>query len=106
MSFREFVERIRQGNHPDYGTLVWDGETQQLSVTVVFEMHHQEPLEVVRARALKFFEQLQPHEWLVFQIVLSFRAGRPVRAYLKPRTSAVKIGTSRLRELAEMSCKP
>jgi len=94
-----FLKRLLNRRFPAYGTLMWDGETQQVSTAVHFEMNRQEPAEVVSQRAYEFFSQLTPEEWLTLEIEVAIRDGKPVRAILKPRGGVVKIGTGRLRQL-------
>lgn len=95
----DFLKRLLSGRFPPFGTLFWDGETQQVSTAVNFELHQSESDETVRRRAYEFFRQLTPAEWLALEIEVAIRNRRPVRAILKPRAGVVKIGTGRLRRL-------
>lgn len=99
--YEEFLERIRTGNHPPYGVLTWDGETQQVATAVHFELHKSEPPEVVNGRAWSFLRKLTPAEWLALEVEVTLRDRKAVRAVLKPRSSVVKVGTARLKELLE-----
>lgn len=102
-SSEEFLERIQTGRHPLYGVLTWDGETQEMSIAVHFELNRGESAETVRERAWRYFKQLTPGEWLALEIELTLRDGKPVRAVLKPRSGGpTRINTARLRELQEV----
>lgn len=103
----DFLNRILKGRFPPFGTLIWDGETQQVSTAVHFELSQTESDETVRRRAYDFFAQLSPAEWLALEIEVAVRNRRPVRAILKPRGGVVKVGTGRLRRMiARMEACP
>jgi hypothetical protein len=98
--FDEFLERIRTGRYPKYGALYWDGETEEMSTAVHFELNRSEPAETVCERAWQFLGQLTPAEQSALEIEVAIRDGKPVRAILKPRRNGpVRINTNRLREL-------
>lgn len=97
--FEALLERIRSGNHPEYGTLAWDGENRKFSITVTFETGGDEPDDIVRRRALRYLEALSPEEREMVDIDVAFRGGRPVRATL--RTGTGMLSTQRLRELSQ-----
>lgn len=94
-----FLKRLLHGRFPPFGILHWDGETQQISTAVHFELNQAESDETVRRRAYDFFSQLTPAEWLATEVEVTIRNRRPVRAILKPRGGVVRLGTGRLRQL-------
>lgn len=97
-AFETLLERIRRGNHPDYGMISWDGDTRQLTVTVQFERNDcPEEDAVVRARALRYLEALTAEERAVAEVEIVFRERKPVRAILKAGTGELSI--ERLAEL-------
>jgi hypothetical protein len=100
---KEFLERLRPGRLPLYGTLRWDGEAEEVITSVNFELDHKESVATVCTRAYEYFAQLSPAEWLALDIEVATRVGKPVRATLKPRyDSPVKLGTARLRQLEQV----
>ena len=100
--FELLLARIREGRHPDYGTLVWNGEQRAFSITVVFECED-EADEVVRERAVRYLESLTKEERRLVNIDVAFREGRPVRATL--RTGTGILSSERLRELSNAIAK-
>jgi hypothetical protein len=102
-SYAEFLDRVRDCNsHLKYGQIVWDGEERQVVTSIHFELSRQEPAEVVNFRAYDFFSKLDPQDYLALRIEVDVRAGRAVRAMLKPRDGCgvVRTGmTGRLKHL-------
>jgi hypothetical protein len=97
--FDQLLDRIRAKEHPQYGSLSWDGESREVTVTVQFENGRQEDPEAVRARALRYLASLTPEERQSLQVDVQMRDGTPVRAVLKGRTNA--LSPERLRALSE-----
>lgn len=98
--FERLLERIRNKEHPSYGTLTWDGQSRMITTTVQFEANGVvEPDEVVRQRALRYLEALSEDEREIVEVEVVFRAKKPVRAVLKAQTG--QLSAARLRELQE-----
>jgi hypothetical protein len=104
-SYEAFLDRLRTGRLPPYGALRWDGEAGEVITSVNFEIEKTDTAAEVRERAHRYFSQLTPAEWRVLDIEVITRAGKPVRATLKPLHGGV-IQTSRLRQLEETLAKP
>jgi len=101
--FEDFLDRLQPGRLPLYGTLRWNGETQEVITSVNFELDHKESVVAVCARAREYFAQLTTAEWMALDIEVTTRSGKPVRATLKPRyDSPAKVGTARLRQLEQV----
>lgn len=98
--YRDVLERLRTGRLPAYGAIRWDGQVGQVTTSVNFEMDRSESVAVVCERAHRFFSQLTPAEWQDLDIEITTRAGKPVRATLRPRRNQV-VTTNRLRQLEE-----
>lgn len=96
--FQALLERIRNRQHPAYGSLIWNGESRQIMETVLFEGNGvTESDEVVRARALRYLEGLTAEERAVANMEIIFRDEKPVRAVLKAQTG--ELSPDRLAEL-------
>ena len=100
-NFKAFLERLRVGRLPLYGSLRWDGENGEVITAINFELDHKESAETVCRRAYEYFAQLTPEEQRVLDIDVTTRQGKPVRATLKPLVSGV-ITTGRLRQLEDV----
>lgn len=96
-AFEMLLERIRTGDHPDYGLISWDGTSRQVTVTVQFEGNG-EPDEVIRERAVRYLEGLTAEERAVAEVDVVFREKKPVRAILRAQTG--ELSAERLRELS------
>lgn len=97
--FEALLERIRNREHPEYGTIAWDGERREVQVTVTFERGGVEESDAaVRARALRYLESLTAEEKELVDVQVTFRAGRPVKAVLRAGTG--ELSAQRLREMA------
>jgi hypothetical protein len=97
-SYEVFLERLRTGRLPKFGALRWDGESGEVITSVTFELSQKESDETVCQRAYEFFAQLTPKEQRALDIDVATRAGRPVRAVLKPIQKGV-ISTGRLQQM-------
>lgn len=97
-SFEGFLERLRTGRLPQYGTLRWDGQCGEVVTAINFELDRSEPVATVCERAHRFFSQLSGAERRSMDIEITTRAGKPVRATLRPAANGI-ITTGRLREL-------
>lgn len=86
--FEALLERIRQGNHPEYGALSWDGQRRQMEITVTFDSDGASE-EVVRRRALRYLESLSPEERALMTVEVVFREGSPRRATLRAQTGTL-----------------
>lgn len=96
--FQALLDRIRHKNHPEFGSLSWNGQSRQITETVVFENNGvMEPDEVIRARALRYLEGLTPEEQAVAEVSIVFRGKTPVRAVLRAQTA--ELSPERLRDL-------
>jgi hypothetical protein len=95
--FEALLERIRNQAHPEYGAISWNGKTREITETVQFEGNGAETDEVIRARALRYLQELTEAERAVAEIDIVFREKRPVRAVVRAQTS--ELSPERLREL-------
>lgn len=97
-AFGELLDRIRAREHPDYGSISWDGQSRAFTITVQFERNgFVEEDDLVRERALKYLGGLTPEEQAAADIEVILKNGVPVRAVLKGHTS--ELDPARLREL-------
>jgi hypothetical protein len=97
--FEALLTRIRDGNHPDYGTLSWDGQTRQVTVTIQFDGNGIEDKAMLRQRALRYLASLTAEERATIDMEITFREGKPVKAVLRGATG--DLSPERLRELAQ-----
>lgn len=103
-SYDEFLERIRTGRHPDFGEIVWDGEIQQISLSVKFDLGWMETDTAIRERAWRYLRGLSPTERAIVKIRIQVHNGLPVRAAISPREGAagvLRLGTDRLQALEQ-----
>ncbi len=98
--YAKFVERIRTGDHPAYGSLTWDGRSRTVEITVRFDDSNgsHTSAEVMRARAERYLASLTPEEQSVVNLQCEFRDYAPVKATLRGGTGL--FSAARLRELA------
>jgi len=98
--FEGLLARIRDAEHPHYGSLCWNGKSRSLTETVLFkEDGNHEPDRVIRDRAVRYLAGLTPKEREAADIVVVLREGSPVRAEIRAETS--ELSPARLRELRE-----
>ncbi len=95
-AFDQLLARIRNNEHPEYGTLSWDGESREITETVLFEQPGDSEA-TVRQRAIAYLSQLTPAERAAVKVDVHTRQGRPYRAVVKGKTSS--LSPDRLREL-------
>ena len=96
--FERILERLANGDYPDYGSLYWDGEHRTVELTVLFDDGSGASDDVVRRRALRYLESLTPEERAAVKLEVSFRDHRPVRAVVRAQSG--QFSAARLRELA------
>jgi hypothetical protein len=97
--FEAFLARIRDGKHPEFGTLSWDGQRRQITVTVQFDANGVEDKARSRQQALRYLASLTQEERETIDMEITFREGRPVKAVLRGATG--DLSPERLKELAE-----
>lgn len=96
--FEQLLERIRQREHPEYGSITWDGHRRSFEVSVQFARSGvAEDEGVIRARALRYLGSLSKREREAARIDIQLRCGVPVRAVLRGNTG--DLDPERLREL-------
>lgn len=98
--FEQLLERIRQQENPEYGSLEWDGHSRQATVNVKFEREGDDDA-VVRRRALSYLQGLTPEERANLNIEVVYRKNVPVRAVLRGKTSS--LNPERLKGLERVS---
>lgn len=101
-SYDEFVESIRTGRHPAYGTLVWDGQTRQTAFTIQFRRNENDDPDMVRLRAWRTLKKIGAGERHILKIEVAIKQGLPVYATIQPRDEAagvLRLGTARLQAL-------
>jgi hypothetical protein len=96
--FEALLARIRNKNHPQYGTISWNGQTREITVTIQFDGNGVEDDATVRQRALRYLESLTKEEREIINLDINFRDFKPVKAILRAGTG--DLPTERLRELA------
>jgi hypothetical protein len=96
--FEKFLDRLRNKNHPQYGTISWNGRTREITVTIQFDGNGVEDDATIRQRALRYLESLTREEREIINLDVSLREGKPVKAILRAGTGDLSI--ERLRELA------
>jgi len=94
--YQALLDRIRNEEHPEYGTLSWDGQRRRVTITVKFAAGNGRG--TPRDRALRYLAGLTPEEWAVLEIDVVFQAGQPVMARLEADTGV--LSSQRLRELS------
>jgi hypothetical protein len=100
--FQALLERIRRKEHPEFGSLSWNGQSRQITETVIFETNGvPEPDEVIRDRALRYLEGLTPKEQAVAEVNVIFKGKTPVRAIMRAQTA--ELSPERLKELRQQA---
>jgi hypothetical protein len=97
--FEALLARIRDGKHPNYGTLSWDGQRRLITVTVQFDGNGVEDKAVLRQRALRYLASLTKEERETIDMEITFRDGLPVKAVFRGATG--DLSPERLKELAD-----
>lgn len=89
---------------PAYGSVTWDGQSKQISLTIQFARSGvQEDPEVIRERARRYFSLMAPEERAILEIEVHKRDGVPIWATIRPRSgAAVRLNTTRLRQLGQI----
>jgi hypothetical protein len=98
--FEAVLDLVRRAEHPDYGSIGYDGQKRVITTTVQFDLvtGRQEDPELIRQRAVRYLEGLTPEERQLLDVEVVFRAGAPVRAVLKGSTE--DLPPARLVELS------
>ncbi len=85
-SYERFLEALRQGEHPPFCELVWDGA----AFYIVLQLHFQKTGETsrsaaangpaVRREAWRYFSRIEPEQRRLLHIRVAIKHGLPVTA--------------------------
>jgi hypothetical protein len=101
--YLRFLEAIKNGQHPDYCTLVWDGDKFLIEFTIPLQKHPNEDIQVIRNRAHRYFRRYTQTEQKIVSFNLVCKDNKLYHALIRVRPEAagvLKMGTTRLRDLA------